>query len=424
MMFTQPHFTTTTSLDYAETRPAVLVRAGNFTDAERPGDSHVAFSTDGGATWFQGTEPSGVDSGGTVAASADGSRFVWAPGDPGRQVVRSVGFGTSWTAAIGIPASAVVESDRVDPNRFYGVAGGRFHVSTDGGASFTATAATGLPSGGVKFKAVPGRTGDIWLAGEGGLWRSTDAGASFTRLGGVTTAGNVGFGKAAPGQTYPAVFVIGTVDGRHGVYRSDDAGGSWVRINDDRHQYGNAGEAITGDPRVYGRVYLGTNGRGILYADRTGPAPTTPPTTPPVTPPPTTTPPTTTPPVTTPPTTTPPVPTPPVTTAPAGSCAVTYTVANQWSGGFQGSVRVTNRSATAVTGWTLRWSFPNGQVVSQLWNGTVTQSGAAVTVTNAGWNGTLAANGGSAEVGFQASWTGTNSRPSTFTLNGVTCAAG
>ena len=70
-----------------------MVRVGNFTDSDRPNDNHVAFSTDGGANWFQGQEPGGVNSGGTVAAAADGSRFVWAPGDSGLQVVYSVGFG-------------------------------------------------------------------------------------------------------------------------------------------------------------------------------------------------------------------------------------------------------------------------------------------------------------------------------------------
>ena len=70
------------------------------------------------------------------------------------------------------PASrpnAIVESDRVNPKKFYGFSAGTFYVSTNGGASFTATAATGLPTTGtVTFKAVPGHEGDIWLAGGSG----------------------------------------------------------------------------------------------------------------------------------------------------------------------------------------------------------------------------------------------------------------
>ncbi|MEV1146516.1 cellulose binding domain-containing protein [Micromonospora sp. NPDC049799] len=395
MMFTRPGFTTTTSLDYAETRPEIMVRAGNFTDADRPGDSHVAFSTDGGATWFQGTEPSGVNSGGTVAASADGSRFVWAPGDAGQAVVRSTGFGTSWTPSAGIPANATVESDRVDPNRFYGFGGGRFHVSTDGGATFTASAATGLPTSAV-FKAVPGRAGELWLAGSNGLWRSTDGGASFTRSSTVTSARNVGFGKAAPGRTYPALFLIGTVDGQHGVFRSDDTGATWVRINDDRHQYGNAGEALTGDPRMYGRVYLGTNGRGILVADRVGGTPTPTPTTP----------------TPTTPTPTPTGPTP--TTPPPGGCLAIYRVTGSWSGGFQGEVVVRNGGTSGIAGWTVGWTFPDGQRVTQLWGGTHTQTGATVSVRDAGWNGALGA-GASTTVGFLGSWTTRNGTPAAVT---------
>ncbi|MFG1757941.1 cellulose binding domain-containing protein [Micromonospora echinofusca] len=416
MMFTQPNFTSTTSLDYAETKPAVMVRAGNFADADRPGDSHVAFSTDGGANWFQGTEPAGVNSGGTVAASADGSRFVWAPGDAGQQVVHSVGFGTSWAASTGVPANATIESDRVNPNKFYGFAGGRFYVSTNGGASFTASAAAGLPATGtVRFKALPGREGELWLAGEGGLWRSTDSGATFTKLAGVSTAGNVGFGKAAPGRTYPALYLFGTVDGRPGVHRSDDTGASWVRINDDRHQYGNAGEALTGDPRVYGRVYLGTNGRGILVADRLGGTPDPSPTTP--TPSPSTTPPTTPPPTTPPPTTPPPSTPPPTTPPPTSGCTATYRVTGSWQGGFQGELVVRNAGSTAIAGWTVGWTFPDGQKITQIWGGTHTQTGATVSVRDAGWNGALGA-GATATAGFLASTTGANTAPST-----VTCTA-
>ncbi|GAA4097405.1 xyloglucanase [Actinomadura miaoliensis] len=268
-MFVRPSFTSTTSLDYAENNPSVMVRAGNFTDSERPNDSHVAFSTDGGANWWQASEPGGINNGGTVAAAADGSRFVWAPGDSGQPVVYSVGFGNSWSQSSGVPANATVESDRVNPRKFYAFSGGRFYVSTNGGQSFTATAASGLPSS-AKFKAVPGREGDIWLAGDGGLFHSTDSGASFTKVSAVTKAVNVGFGKAAPGRSYQALYLVGTVGGVTGVFRSDDTGATWVRVNDDQHQYGNMGEALTGDPRVYGRVYLGTNGRGIVYGDTSG----------------------------------------------------------------------------------------------------------------------------------------------------------
>ncbi|RCV49492.1 beta propeller repeat protein [Marinitenerispora sediminis] len=270
-MFTSPNFDSTTSLDFAEKSPNVLVRSGNFDRSARPNDRGVAFSTDGGSNWFQGSEPGGVTGGGTVAAAADGSRFVWSP--QGTGVHHTAGFGNSWQPSQGIPAGAVVEADREDPSVFYGFSGGRFYVSTDGGRSFTATAASGLPgSGDVRFKALPGSAGDIWLAGgtEGGtygLWHSTDRGASFTRVAGVDEADSIGFGRAAPGSSYPALYTSARIGGVRGIFRSDDAGASWVRINDDQHQWAWTGAAITGDPRVYGRVYVSTNGRGIVYGE-------------------------------------------------------------------------------------------------------------------------------------------------------------
>ncbi|MEV4655862.1 cellulase family glycosylhydrolase [Micromonospora sp. NPDC049301] len=117
------------------------------------------------------------------------------------------------------------------------------------------------------------------------------------------------------------------------------------------------------------------------------------------------TPPPTTPPPTTPPPTTPPPTTPP----PAGGCTATYTVVNQWQGGFQGEVRVT-AGATAITGWSTRWTFANGQSVSQSWNAALTSSGATVTARNVDYNGRLAA-GASASFGFIGGWTGSNARP-------------
>ncbi|WP_084599889.1 cellulose binding domain-containing protein [Actinoplanes subtropicus] len=103
----------------------------------------------------------------------------------------------------------------------------------------------------------------------------------------------------------------------------------------------------------------------------------------------------------------------------AAGCRVTYTVTSQWQGGFGASVDVTNLG-DPLTGWRLTWSFTAGQTISQLWNGTATQSGAQVTVVNAGWNGGIGT-GGSVDVGLNGSWTGGNPAPTDFALNGVAC---
>ncbi len=391
MMFTQPNFTTTTSLDYAESNPNTVVRVGNLDSGP-----HIAFSTDNGANWFAGTDPSGVSGGGTVAAASDGSRFVWSPAGTGVQY--TTGFGTAWSASSGIPADAIVESDRVDPKTFYGFKSGKFYVSTDGGATFTASNATNLPSGdSVRFKALPGVKGDVWLAGGAtdgayGLWHSTDAGATWTKLSGVEQADTIGFGKAATGASYQTLYTSAKIGGVRGIFRSTDKGATWTRINDDAHQWGWTGAAITGDPRVYGRVYIATNGRGVVYGDSsdtgggggggggTDPDP-----------------------------------------EPTGACAVTYTITNQWSGGFQADVRLANTGASAWSGWALGWTFPDGQSVSQLWNATHTQTGSAVTARNIGWNGTVAA-GSSVSFGFTGSWSGTNGEPTAFKLGDQSCA--
>ncbi|MFF0731442.1 cellulose binding domain-containing protein [Streptomyces chartreusis] len=384
MMFTQPNFTTTTSLDFAETNPNTFVRVGNLDSGP-----HIAFSTDNGANWFAGTDPSGVSGGGTVAAAADGGRFVWSPAGAGVQY--TTGFGTSWQASSGIPAGAVVESDRVDPKVFYGFKSGKFYVSSDGGATFTASSASGLPSGdSVRFKALPGTKGDVWLAGGAtdgayGLWHSTDAGATFTKLPGVEQADTIGFGKAAPGASYQTLYTSAKIGGVRGIFRSTDKGATWTRINDDAHQWGWTGAAITGDPRVYGRVYVSTNGRGVVYGDTSDAGGGTDP-----------------------------------TPAPTGACTVTYRITNQWADGFQAEVRLANTGSSAWSGWSLGWSFADGQRITQLWNAEYTQSGSAVTARNVGWNGGVAA-GSSVSFGFTGSWSGTNAKPAAFKLGEQSC---
>ncbi|MEH1129969.1 endo-1,4-beta-xylanase [Micromonospora sp. CPCC 206061] len=117
--------------------------------------------------------------------------------------------------------------------------------------------------------------------------------------------------------------------------------------------------------------------------------------------------------------TTPP-PTSPTTTPTSGpgACAATYQIVSQWTGGFQGSVTVRNTGTSAMNAWAVRWSFGAGQVITNLWNGSVTQTSANVAVRNAPYNGALAP-GASTSFGFVASWTGSNPAPASLTC-GIT----
>jgi cellulase/cellobiase CelA1 len=99
-------------------------------------------------------------------------------------------------------------------------------------------------------------------------------------------------------------------------------------------------------------------------------------------------------------------------------CSATFRLAGQWQGGFQGEVIVTNTGTVPITGWTVTITFQNGQVVSQLWGGTYSQTGGVVTVRNMPWNGNLQPNQ-STNFGFLSSWNGANNPP-TLTCTPVT----
>ncbi|RQX06126.1 GH12 family glycosyl hydrolase domain-containing protein [Micromonospora inaquosa] len=115
--------------------------------------------------------------------------------------------------------------------------------------------------------------------------------------------------------------------------------------------------------------------------------------------------------------------TPPPTTPPPGggaSCAVKYT-ANSWNNGFTADVQITNTGSSAINGWTLNYTLPGGQQVTNAWNATVSQSGSAVTARNVGHNGSVAP-GGTASFGYQGTLSGSYSSPTSFSLNGANCS--
>jgi len=105
------------------------------------------------------------------------------------------------------------------------------------------------------------------------------------------------------------------------------------------------------------------------------------------------------------------------------SCAVHYSVAGSWSGGFQGGVTITNNASTAVTGWTLTWTWPSsGEVITQMWGASYTQTGSAVSAANASYDPTIGSGGGTVTFGLLASDSGQTTAPAAFYLNGNVCA--
>lgn len=267
----EPRYGTNTSIDFAEKLPSFMARTYNSAEGK-----YGAYSINGGITWVPfKSYPAGATGGGKIAVSADGATLVWAP-DGLASLYYSRNKGSSWASVTGIGKRGLRPvADRVNAQKFYVYDwdGGKVMLSTDGGASFT-QAYTDLSSvpdwqaGAAAVAAVWGLEGELWLTHPAeGLYRSTDSGRSFVRQTKVQEAVKVGFGKAAAGATYPAVFIAGKVGEATGFFRSDDAGATWLQLNDAQHQFGGVND-ITGDPRVFGRLYIATSGRGIVYGAR------------------------------------------------------------------------------------------------------------------------------------------------------------
>jgi len=285
-----PDVGSTMSIDVAWGNPAVFVRAHN---AGNKAGTTGGISLDSAKTWTNfATQPAGITvpteangwsgkGGGTraIGLNASGSTIVWAaPGTAGAYVSRN--GGASWILSGGTKPGAYGVSpvgDKVNPARLYllDLPNGRILTSTDSGTTF-ATGATVLKlddweAENAQIWSVPGYEGHLLVAadhawGGGGLYVSTNGGTTVRKATGVSSATRVTTGRAPEGKSFPSVFVMGTVGGVQGLFRSDDSLKTWTRINDDQHQFGTIHQ-IVGDPLVFGRVFLGTEGRGIVYGE-------------------------------------------------------------------------------------------------------------------------------------------------------------
>ena len=104
----------------------------------------------------------------------------------------------------------------------------------------------------------------------------------------------------------------------------------------------------------------------------------------------------------------------------AAGCRVTYSAPNQWPGGFTAEVTITNLGDPITSGWNLVWTYANGQQVTSMWNASYTQPAATVTASSMPYNSAIPTNG-TASFGFNGSWSGSNTNPTSFTLNGTLC---
>lgn len=274
--FVSPYLSNTNNLDYAGRAPNVLVRSGSLY-ADRPRDASLGRSEDGGRSWTpvrvppMGEPPRRQDLNGDypITVSADGAVMVVSTPVP--QVTRDKG--ASWVAVGGLPGGVRAVADKVNPRIFYAVdvVAGRLLVSRDAAANFAPVAARGLPADLTRpgrqgreaqsaLLAAPDREGELWLQAGDQLFHSLDAGASFVPASGALSVELYGLGKGA-------LFAVGMLEGARGVWRSSDLGRNWARIDDDAHRWGGRYRVISGDPRRIGRVYLGTDGRGLFYGD-------------------------------------------------------------------------------------------------------------------------------------------------------------
>ncbi|MDR6842660.1 sialidase family protein [Pseudoxanthomonas sacheonensis] len=261
--------------------------------------SYGVWSGDGGKTWAKfATYPTGVaeNKGGeaSIAITAR-NKAVWAPGYSVPSYTTD--NGATWVPtnlpAINsiFPRAYHLVADRKNPNKVYAYDSGghwwgtpgKVYVSTDGGHTFTlsqGSVAAGLAPNyfaNTSLAVNPNAEGELWLADGNAVYHSVDSGATWKKLSqfasimgsnpwpDVQGATLVALGKAAPGVAYSAsVYVVGVVNGVWGVYRSDDAGVTWTRFNDDAHQFGGIG-VMAADQNLYGRIYVSGTGRGLLY---------------------------------------------------------------------------------------------------------------------------------------------------------------
>lgn len=293
------------SADWASADPATIVVLANWPPSGTTATSGI--SLDGGRSWraFATSIPNlaaGANVGGSIAASTS-NNFVVVGTDNGRnsnQAYYTTDGGSTWHAISipGVPTSGetgwsfayyldrqILAADRVKANTFYiynygpssSQSAAGIYRSTDGGVSWFHVSSMRFANSSynAQMRTVPGQSGQLFFTSghQSGphpanqrFYRSVDGGATWKAIAKVREVWSFGFGHAAPGQSYPTVFIYGWVEGVLGIWRSDDECVTWTKISDGFPTGTiDSVKVIEGDANVYGTVYIGLAGSGFAY---------------------------------------------------------------------------------------------------------------------------------------------------------------
>ncbi len=285
------------SIDMAWSNPAYIATIGHPAK-NVPG----SYSTDAGNTWTAfATFPPDIAnnySGQSNIAVTKPYHIVWAQANS--IPYYTTDNGANWIAtnlpaleALSVNRGYHLAADRQNSNKVYAYDSGgawwgtpgKFFYSNDGGHTFAQITHPDLSLRANDFQHTwlavnPYTEGDVWIADGNSLYHSIDSGTTWVKLTTMQSvwganptwkhpevfgATTMALGKPAPGSSYSAaIYMVGVVEGIYGLFRSDDMGENWIRINDDDHQFGGIGR-IAADNEIYGRVYISGGGRGMLY---------------------------------------------------------------------------------------------------------------------------------------------------------------
>lgn len=272
-----PYTYTGTGVEYCESAPQYMVKSGwlGFPNVWVSKGS-VCVSSDYGRTWTKtkwNEKELVLDC--TIGAELQQNGkpiiIIAAHASDGDALYRSLDFGETWDKLDGVdvdfgdnPYSALnhyLAADKADGNVFYFSCSGSFSSTTDGGDTWNTVS---LPVGyNVITKALPGVRGEVWTICGDGLYRSCNCGASFEKVTTVDDCTGYDFGKGRGNDS--ALYVRGSVDGVFGVYVSEDMGKTYRLLSQTTESASKNG-SISADKLCFGRVYTGTDGRGVLYA--------------------------------------------------------------------------------------------------------------------------------------------------------------